>query len=103
MREERGRFSAGPMVEVAAREKRPGDLVTDADLASQRWIAAQLRSRFPPHTARRGRRSRSDPSCPWRWVVDPLDGTINFAHRFPFWAVSIALGASGPTGGRRRP
>ena len=32
-----------------------------------------------------------DPANPWRWIVDPLDGTINFAHGFPFWCVSIAL------------
>lgn len=77
---------------VAAREKRPGDLVTDADLASQRWIAAQIAEAFPTHTLLAEEEGAvPDPSCPWRWVVDPLDGTINFAHGFPFWAVSIAL------------
>jgi myo-inositol-1(or 4)-monophosphatase len=59
---------------VSAREKGPGDLVTDADRASQQLMARILTE---------GR--------PWRWVVDPLDGTINFAHGFPLWCVSIAL------------
>ena len=38
---------------------------------------------------------RPDAECPWRWVVDPLDGTMNFAHGFPFWCVSIALEHAG--------
>lgn len=77
---------------VAAREKRPGDLVTDADLASQRVIAARIAEAFPDHTLLAEEEGAvPDPARPWRWVVDPLDGTINFAHGFPFWAVSIAL------------
>jgi myo-inositol-1(or 4)-monophosphatase len=77
---------------VTAREKGPGDLVTDADLASQRLIARRLEEAFPGHTLLAEEEGATpDPSRPWRWVVDPLDGTINFAHGFPFWAVSIAL------------
>lgn len=77
---------------VAAREKRPGDLVTDADLASQRTIAARIAETFPEHTLLAEEEGAvPDPTRPWRWVVDPLDGTINFAHGFPFWGVSIAL------------
>ncbi|MDR3636565.1 MAG: inositol monophosphatase family protein [Isosphaeraceae bacterium] len=77
---------------VAAREKRPGDLVTDADLASQHLIAERLQAAFPDHTLLAEEEGVGpDPSCPYRWVVDPLDGTINFAHGFPFWCVSIAL------------
>ncbi|AGA27213.1 inositol monophosphatase family protein [Singulisphaera acidiphila] len=77
---------------VIAREKGPGDLVTDADLASQRLIAARITESFPDHTLLAEEEGAvPDPSRPWRWVVDPLDGTINFAHGFPFWAVSIAL------------
>jgi myo-inositol-1(or 4)-monophosphatase len=37
----------------------------------------------------------TDLSNPWRWIVDPLDGTMNFAHGFPFWVVSIALEHAG--------
>jgi myo-inositol-1(or 4)-monophosphatase len=77
---------------VAAREKKPGDLVTDADLASQELIARRLSEEFPNHTLLAEEEGASpDASCPWRWVVDPLDGTINFAHGFPFWSVSVAL------------
>jgi myo-inositol-1(or 4)-monophosphatase len=81
---------------VSAREKGPSDLVTDADLASQRLIAGWLARAFPEHTLLAKEEGVGpDPSRPWRWVVDPLDGTINFAHGFPFWSVSIALKHAG--------
>jgi myo-inositol-1(or 4)-monophosphatase len=81
---------------VEAREKGPGDLVTDADLASQRLIAEQLARAFPDHTLLAEEEGVGpDPSRDWRWIVDPLDGTINFAHGFPFWSVSIALEHAG--------
>ena len=77
---------------VAAREKQPGDLVTEADSASQRRIAEILAGAFPDSTLLAEEDGASpDPANPWRWIVDPLDGTINFAHGFPFWCVSIAL------------
>jgi myo-inositol-1(or 4)-monophosphatase len=81
---------------VEAREKGPSDLVTDADLASQRLIAERLARAFPEHTLLAEEEGVGpDPTRPWRWVVDPLDGTINFAHGFPFWCVSIALEHAG--------
>ena len=81
---------------VQAREKGPGDLVTDADSASQRSIAAALSAAFPDHTLLAEEDDVvADPGNPWRWVVDPLDGTVNFAHGFPFWSVSIALEHAG--------
>ena len=94
---ERAAREAGTLLRAAfgrveAREKAPGDLVTDADSASQRTIAAILSSAFPDSTLLAEEDGAiPDPDCPWRWVVDPLDGTINFAHRFPLWCVSIAL------------
>lgn len=81
---------------VAAREKGPADLVTEADLNSQHLIARRLREAFPDHTLLAEEEdTRPDPACPWRWVVDPLDGTMNFAHGFPFWVVSIGLEYAG--------
>jgi len=86
------------------REKSPKDLVTDADLASQKAIRDLLTSRFPdyafvgeeegenepPDEVRRG-----DQNAPPCWVVDPLDGTVNYVHRLQSFAVSIALYAGG--------
>ena len=77
---------------VEALEKGPGDLVTAADLASQRAIASAISETFPDHTLLAEEEGvRPDPDRHWRWIVDPLDGTVNFAHRFPIWTVSIAL------------
>lgn len=77
---------------VEAREKGPSDLVTEADLASQHAIAEFLARTFPDHTLLAEEEGvKPDPECPFRWIVDPLDGTVNFAHRFPLWTVSIGL------------
>jgi myo-inositol-1(or 4)-monophosphatase len=89
---EAGRVLLNAYGRVAAREKGPGDLVTDADFASQSCIAGRIREAYPDHTLLAEEEGANvDPSRPWRWVVDPLDGTINFSHGFPFWCVSIAL------------
>lgn len=68
------------------------DLVTDADRASEALIAAAIRERFPEHLllAEEGSTGAIGRGA-WRWVVDPLDGTTNFAHRYPHFATSIAL------------
>ncbi len=85
-------------------EKAPKDLVTDADLASQREIRSRLLNAFggyafvgeeegenePPTSVIQG--TADAPPC---WVVDPLDGTINYVHRLQSFAVSIGLYASG--------
>ncbi len=82
------------------REKGPNDLVTEADLASQEAIRSILLSAFPTHRFL----SEEDPvdSAPPaqdadrpRWIVDPLDGTTNYVHRIPEYAVSIALEQAG--------
>jgi myo-inositol-1(or 4)-monophosphatase len=89
---EAGVLLLGLYGKVAAREKRPGDLVTEADSASQRRIGEILASHFPESTLLAEEDGvQPDPENPWRWIVDPLDGTTNFAHGFPFWCVSIAL------------
>ncbi|MCO8124610.1 inositol monophosphatase [Stieleria sp. TO1_6] len=81
-------------------EKAPKDLVTDADLASQKAIRKILMDAFegyafvgeeegendPPATVRNG-----DLDAPPCWVVDPLDGTVNYVHRLQSFAVSIGL------------
>jgi myo-inositol-1(or 4)-monophosphatase len=78
---------------AAVREKGSNDLVTDADLAAQHAIESILLERFPDH-AFLGEESTSDAadtSKAWQWVVDPLDGTTNYAHGLRGFCVSIAL------------
>ncbi len=92
MAAEAGKILKAAFGHVSAREKGPSDLVTEADTDSQSLIATMIADEFPDHTLLAEENDvRPDPSKPWKWVVDPLDGTVNFAHGFPFWCVSIAL------------
>ena len=67
------------------------NLVTEYDHASQDFIIAQIKKAFPTHTflAEEGD-VKEGPSDQILWIIDPLDGTVNFAHEVPFFAVSIA-------------
>ncbi|MGI6638190.1 MAG: inositol monophosphatase family protein [Desulfobulbus sp.] len=69
------------------------DLVTEADLASEKAIVALLQHKTPQITIMAEEQSDSHTlnQTETLWVVDPLDGTTNFAHGFPFFSVSIAL------------
>jgi myo-inositol-1(or 4)-monophosphatase len=78
------------------RHKGAVDIVTDVDLLSEQEVCATLLDAFPSHTIlgeEGGARVGSDPR--YRWIVDPLDGTTNYAHGFPFFCVSIALEVDG--------
>lgn len=71
------------------------DLVTEADLAAEAAIVETLRTAFPSHgiLAEEGGRIAGQEAA--LWIVDPLDGTTNFAHGLPLFAVSIALSEAG--------
>ncbi len=71
------------------------DLVTEADVASEKLIYNQLQSRFPT-VGFWGEESNQAPDSDYFWVVDPIDGTTNFANGLPYFAVNIALN-QGPT------
>jgi myo-inositol-1(or 4)-monophosphatase len=72
-------------------EKGPADLVTEADVASQATIHKILQARFPDHGFLGEEGLISIPDAEYRWIIDPLDGTSNYVHRFPYYAVSIGL------------
>jgi myo-inositol-1(or 4)-monophosphatase len=71
------------------------DLVTQADRRSEAYIVSQLQKYFPDHAIAAeegtGRDVARDSSSEYRWHVDPLDGTTNFAHGYPCFCVSMAL------------
>lgn len=67
------------------------DLVTEADVAAERAVLSRIRDAFPDHRVLAEESGEAAQDSPWLWVVDPLDGTTNFAHGFPVFAVSIAL------------
>jgi myo-inositol-1(or 4)-monophosphatase len=68
------------------------DIVTEADVASERLVLDAIRSAFPEHGFY-GEESASGklPDAEWYWLVDPIDGTTNFAHGLPIFAVNLAL------------
>jgi myo-inositol-1(or 4)-monophosphatase len=71
--------------------KGPNDLVTDADIASENEIITTIRASFPDHAVIAEESGRREGTSEYRWLVDPLDGTVNFVHQLPFVAVSIAF------------
>ena len=71
------------------------DLVSDADLNAERAIAKLIRSRFPGHGILGEEENADDLTSEYLWIVDPLDGTTNFAHGIPHFAVSIACYRNG--------
>jgi len=76
---------------VIAEFKGDVDIVTEADRASEKLIGEQLKQAFPEHGVfgEEGTRQRLD--AEYRWYIDPLDGTTNFAHGFPYFCVSMGL------------
>jgi len=71
------------------------DLVTDADRASEALVVEELQRRFPGHPILAEEGGERAGSGDHRWIVDPLDGTTNFAHGYPFYCVSIGLEVAG--------
>lgn len=71
------------------------DLVTEMDVASETCIVDHLLKRFPDHEVLAEEQGKHGQSSPFKWIIDPLDGTTNYAHGFPCFAVSIALEVQG--------
>jgi myo-inositol-1(or 4)-monophosphatase len=71
------------------------DLVTEADRSSERLIVERLRAAFPSHSIVAEEGGGQEGSSEYRWYVDPLDGTTNFAHGFPAFNVTMALERAG--------
>jgi myo-inositol-1(or 4)-monophosphatase len=71
--------------------KGDADLVTAADRAAETLIRERISKQFPSHDVLGEEQGLNDQRSDYRWYVDPLDGTTNFAHGYPVFAVSIAL------------
>lgn len=71
------------------------NLVTDVDKASEKLIIETIRSIFPDDAILAEESGGEERSIGRRWLIDPLDGTTNFAHAYPFFSVSIALEVDG--------
>ena len=81
--------------------KGDADLVTAADRASEVLIRERIRQQFPSHDVLGEEQGLSDQGGDYRWYVDPLDGTTNFAHGYPVFCVSMALEHRGDDQSRR--
>jgi myo-inositol-1(or 4)-monophosphatase len=71
--------------------KGEADLVTAADRASEKLIRERVAQQFPSHDVLGEEQGLNDRGSEYRWYVDPLDGTTNFAHGYPVFCVSLAL------------
>ena len=67
------------------------DLVTEADVASERFIVDSVKKEFPQHSILAEEEAARENNPDYKWIIDPLDGTTNFAHGFPAYCVSVAL------------
>jgi len=82
--------------------KGDADLVTAADRASEVLIRDRIRQNWPDHDVLGEEQGLNDQGSEYRWYVDPLDGTTNFAHGYPVFSVSIAVEHSPPGDQARR-
>ncbi len=74
------------------------DLVTEADLAAEKLIVERIKSYYPRHAIlaeESGETIVAGSNSEWKWIVDPLDGTTNYAHGYPCFCVSIGLERAG--------
>jgi myo-inositol-1(or 4)-monophosphatase len=75
--------------------KGDADLVTEADRSSEKLILERIRTNWPSHDVVGEEGARVEAGGEYRWYVDPLDGTTNFAHSFPVFCVSLGLAFRG--------
>lgn len=89
---EAGELITGYFRRTSARRKSDGTLVTEADERANELIVSAIQTAWPGHAILSEEGSTTyDPAIEYTWVIDPLDGTTNFARGFPIWGVSIAL------------
>ncbi len=82
----------GKVEDETTEKGRPGDLVTVADKASEAVVLETLRRHFPSHAILAEESGKlGNQNQEFLWAIDPLDGTTNFAHQYPFFSVSIGL------------
>ncbi len=79
---------------VAVQSKSPNDFVTEIDRAAEAAIIDVLRETYPQHGIL-AEESGETGQGEYQWIIDPLDGTTNFIHGFPQYAISIALARNG--------
>ncbi len=74
---------------------RVGDVVTEVDILCEKEIIGRIRSKFPDHSILAEESGEDMGSSSQKWVIDPLDGTLNYTHGYPCYCVSIGLESEG--------
>ena len=77
------------------RQKSRVDLVSEADLASEKKIVELISNNYPTHDSITEEQEFENKGSDWKWIIDPLDGTTNYVHSFPIFAVSIGRATTG--------
>lgn len=91
---EAGKFleeSLGTILLIERKEGQETNLVTQIDKQSKELIISMIRKKYPDHTFLAEESGSDDVKSDYRWVIDPLDGTINFTHGLKIFCKSIAL------------
>jgi len=81
--------------EMGVQHKGRTDLVTKADRASEEFLIQAIRKAFPNHAINAEESGELEGSHEHQWFIDPLDGTLNFAHGVPFYCVSVGYACQG--------
>jgi len=71
------------------------NLVTEMDFLAEKMIVSEIRKQYPDHGFLAEEKAQKRTGSPYRWIIDPLDGTTNYAHGLPVYCVSIALEKEG--------
>lgn len=96
----RAAFAAGDIIvksfeqinRIEVSEKAPNDYVSSIDLASERILIETIRESYPDHLILSEESGETGkPDSPYRWVLDPIDGTTNFVKGLPHFAISIGI------------
>ena len=72
-------------------QKKQGDFALDADIKSEELIVRTIKKHYPHHDILTEETKHHHVSSDYLWVIDPLEGTLNYAHHIPFWALNIGL------------
>ncbi|CAJ3161714.1 inositol-1-monophosphatase [Burkholderia pseudomallei] len=80
---------------IEIRKKQQNDFVTEVDKAAEDAIIETLKTAYPDHAILAEESGESGDASEFQWIIDPLDGTTNFIHGFPYYCVSIALAHKG--------
>lgn len=88
------KFNSGFSLEFKSNES---DLVTEVDKASEKRIVDFIKRKYPTHGIITEESAGLESKSEYNWVIDPLDGTVNFAHGLPIFAISIGIQKNGIT------